>query len=609
MGKHLCTVFLLICLGSAVPVHGQLDTTRLLSLSNADLFASKADIPPKYILPIFEQRLAAAEARNDRLAQLELSRYLARTQYVLGRSDRVAALHQRIDSLEKLVDSPVFDQGFGMHRVAFAIASKQPQEALQLLEDLWPKVASSDDALLALNWHAKSAKAYITIDDWAEALKHLLAAEELNNSLNNPAATAMLTVLRGDLYWEQRKPEQALSYYEDAATRYEALSYWEMLLPLYTNIVSLAVSLKEENKLLKYSNRLSELQSQYGSTIGYYTAEENSIFHLIQLGQYDKARIQAEKTLRLADSLNRDPAHANYLLGLCYRGMNRYDLAAPYIEKAFELGLKKRHFGQCTFYAHAMYQTYYWKDNFEPALQWHQTYVQYRDSVYDERKAKEIAVLEANFEALEQTRKVELLEAQAAVETQKQQRLWISLLLLAVIAAVTLYAQHQRTQGRRLAQQARYEKLELEQEQLQQTLEHKQRELASQVLHMQQKNAVLQQLKDGLLPIQADQQHPKMASLLRLIDQHLGSNKEWDLFLQAFRSIHSSFLEKLQALSADLTSGELRLASLLRMNLSSKEIANLLNITDEGVKKARYRLRKKIGLDSQINLQDFMLGL
>jgi DNA-binding CsgD family transcriptional regulator len=609
MGKHLCTFSLLISLGLAVSMQGQLDTAQLQALTNADLFASKARISPQYILPIFEQRLATAEAQDDQLLQLKLSRYLARTQHVLGLSDRVAALHQRIDSLEQLVEPPLFDQGYAMHRVAFALASKQPQEALRMLEKLWPKVESSDDALWALNWHAKTAKAYITMDDWAESLKHLLAAEELNNSLKDMTAMALLTALRGDLHWEQREPEKALSYYENAAARYEALSNWEMLLPLYTNIISLAVNLQEESKLLKYSNRLSKLQSQYGSKIGYYTAEENSVFYLIQLGKYEKARLQAEKTLRLADSLDRDPAHANYLLGLCYRGMNRYDLAAPYIEKAFNLGLKKRHFGQCTFYAHAMYQTYYWKDKFEPALQWHQTYVQYRDSVYDERKAKEIAVLEAKFEALEQTRKVELLEVQAAIEKQKQQRLWIGLLLLAIIAAVTVYAQYQRAQRRRLEQQARYEKLELEQQQLRQALEHKQRELASQVLHIQQKNAVLQQLKEGLMPTQTAQQPIKVAGLLRLIDQHLGSNEEWDLFLQTFRSIHSSFLEKLQSLSADLTSSELRLASLLRMNLSSKEIANLLNITDEGVKKARYRLRRKIELDSQVNLQDYILGL
>lgn len=608
MGRHLCIFILLISPGLAAPLLGQTDTARLQSLSNADLFASKVDIPPRHILPVFEQRLAEAGARGDQWAQLEVSRYLARTHYVLGQLGRVAVLHQRIDSLENQLGKPVFDQAYAMHRVAFALVSKQPQEALQLLDALWPEVEASGDTLWMLNWHAKRAKAYITMDDRAEALQHLLTAEQLSNSLKFPAATALLTALRGDLHWEQREPEQALAYYEDAAARYEALSNWEMLLPLYTNMSSLSVSLKEEAKLLKYSKRLSDLQSRYGSAIGYYTAEENKIFYLVQLGKHVQARTQAEKVLELADSLQRDPAHATYLLGLCYRGMNRYDLAAPYIEKAFQLGLSKRHFGQCTFYAHAMYQTYYWKDQFEPALQWHQTYVQYRDSVYDERKAKEVAVLEARLETLEQARKVELLEAQSAVGAQKRQRLWISLLLLAVIAAVTVYAQSQRAQRHRLAQQARYEKLEMEQQQLQQELAYKQRELAAHILHMQKKNAVLQELKVGLEPL-AQRDLPRLPAMLRLINQNIGSNEEWDTFLRTFRTLHASFMDNLQTLSGELTASEVRLASLLRMNLSSKEIGRLLNITDEGVKKARYRLRKKLGLDSGTNIRAFVLGL
>jgi DNA-binding CsgD family transcriptional regulator len=48
---------------------------------------------------------------------------------------------------------------------------------------------------------------------------------------------------------------------------------------------------------------------------------------------------------------------------------------------------------------------------------------------------------------------------------------------------------------------------------------------------------------------------------------------------------------------------------MMKMNISSKEIAALLNISDPGVKKARYRLRKKLGVDSDVNIQEFLLGM
>jgi DNA-binding CsgD family transcriptional regulator len=59
----------------------------------------------------------------------------------------------------------------------------------------------------------------------------------------------------------------------------------------------------------------------------------------------------------------------------------------------------------------------------------------------------------------------------------------------------------------------------------------------------------------------------------------------------------------------DITANELRLLALLKMNLSSKEIANILNISQEGIKKARYRLRKKLNIATEDSLQDLVLSL
>jgi DNA-binding CsgD family transcriptional regulator len=576
--------------------------------SHEALYGSMDSVPPRQVLPVLEARFANAKASGDGKEQLALSRYLARTHYLLGQSREVGEWHEVVDSLARVLGDTAFDRGYEMHRIAYVQAMGQPQQSLALLNGIRARVQASGDTLWQIRWQAGTAKAYITMDDWAKSMQHLVAAEQLNSSIKNPTMRALLTTLRGDLYWEQRKPPEAMQQYQSAAALYEAQNDWQMLLPIYTNLVSIAVDLKQEQRALDYTDRLTGLQQQFGSTIGYYTAQENSIYNLIQLENFEAAVRQARRTIRLADSLQRDPAHATYLLGISYRGLNRYDLAAPEIERAFEMGLQKRHFGQCTFYAHALYQTYYWKDQYEPALQWHQAYVQYRDSVYSERKAKEFAVLEARYESLQQQRKVEQLEAQAALDAEKRRQLWLGLLLLAAMAAVTVYAQRQRAKRQSLAQQARYQKLEQEQQQLQQELAYKQRELAAHLLHMQKKNAVLHELKEGLKPFK---QHrlPRLPSLLRLIDQNIGSNEEWDTFLHTFHSLHTSFMDKLQALSSELTANEIRLASLLRMNLSSKEIASLLNITNEGVKKARYRLRKKLALDSGTNIQEFLLGL
>ncbi|MEM6380497.1 MAG: LuxR C-terminal-related transcriptional regulator, partial [Bacteroidota bacterium] len=96
--------------------------------------------------------------------------------------------------------------------------------------------------------------------------------------------------------------------------------------------------------------------------------------------------------------------------------------------------------------------------------------------------------------------------------------------------------------------------------------------------------------------------------LNRTIQSNLQSDDDWKQFLSTFEKVHPDFLKQLRQTAQALSPAEQRLACLFRMNLSSKEIATLLNISDEGVKKARYRLRKKLNLSSDVNLQEYLIN-
>jgi DNA-binding CsgD family transcriptional regulator len=80
-------------------------------------------------------------------------------------------------------------------------------------------------------------------------------------------------------------------------------------------------------------------------------------------------------------------------------------------------------------------------------------------------------------------------------------------------------------------------------------------------------------------------------------------------FFSNFEKIYPSFVSSMQRMIPEITSNEVRLSILLRINLSSKEIAHLLSITQESVNKARYRLRKKIGLTTSDDIYTFLLNL
>ena len=94
-----------------------------------------------------------------------------------------------------------------------------------------------------------------------------------------------------------------------------------------------------------------------------------------------------------------------------------------------------------------------------------------------------------------------------------------------------------------------------------------------------------------------------------LMEEALDDKEDWLLFDAYFKNAHQHFLERLNQKYPALTPGDLRICCLLRMNLSTKEIASLLNIGVRSVELRRYRLRKRLGLEGETNLVEFLLKL
>jgi len=602
--RYFAFALSMICM---IPTMAQPDT-MYLSLSNKEI-NNNSEIRLADALTIFKDRYAQALKTGDTESQLEHARYVVDVLYRSGEPKDLPHWHNIIDSLRQGLKIEGYDPEYGIHLISYYHSQKNFNKVKNLLSALREPVFSSGDTSLMIRYLIKRVRAFNSNDDQAEALKDLLKAEQLNEAYGDPLLSAHLLISRGDIYWEQRNNQKSLEKYIEAVPVLEKEHNTQNLLPLYRNIITQAIMLKEKELALDYSDRLSQLQKSTGSEIGYFTGEENKIFFLIQLEEYTEAVRQAERTIALADSTGRDAAHATYLMGVAYRGLDKFDKAEALIEHAFDLGKNIGHTGNCSFYAHALYQTYYWKEKYAPALKWYKTHITYRDSVYNEEKAKEIAVYESRLEALEQKRQVEFLEAKVALDRQKKKWLWTIILLGGTLGLIFAYAQRQRALREKIRQQALLDKQSLENEKLKQQLEFKQREITTQVLHMSQMNSLLSEVTDKVSALKSEENKTLVNRLLRNINQSLQNTNNWDKFYMSFKSIHSSFLESLKKLGGELSANDIRLASLMKMNLSSKEIATLLNVSDAGIKKARYRLRKKLGIESDVSLQDYLVQL
>ncbi|MEO9484402.1 MAG: hypothetical protein ABJG47_13180 [Ekhidna sp.] len=99
----------------------------------------------------------------------------------------------------------------------------------------------------------------------------------------------------------------------------------------------------------------------------------------------------------------------------------------------------------------------------------------------------------------------------------------------------------------------------------------------------------------------------QLTHINRIIDKTFRVDEEWEAFNVTFDQMHDGFFRKLRKYYPSISNSELRLCALLRLNKNLKEAAELLGISPDSVKTARYRLRKKLGLKTEDNLIDFLL--
>ena len=153
--------------------------------------------------------------------------------------------------------------------------------------------------------------------------------------------------------------------------------------------------------------------------------------------------------------------------------------------------------------------------------------------------------------------------------------------------------------------------IELEKEQLEADLRFKSKELSGVVMTNIAHQEFLNSLKEEIQQQKLSGQYTRknLDKLLVLINQSIVSDEEnWNMFQANFDRIHENFFRNLKQQYPDLTAGDLRFCALLRLNMPTKEIAKLLNISVRGVDAARYRLRKKFNLSQEDSLTDFMIN-
>ena len=167
---------------------------------------------------------------------------------------------------------------------------------------------------------------------------------------------------------------------------------------------------------------------------------------------------------------------------------------------------------------------------------------------------------------------------------------------------------------KRLEIEREKEIMRLKSEQLESDLVHKSQELSNVMLSFVSKNEMLTDIKNDLYKISAiipeneiqSSIKRRLFALSNKINSNMQHDEDWKKFEKNFDYVHNGFIHKLTECFPELTFSERRMCIYLKVDLASKEIASLLNLSPRSVETVRYRLRKKFGLDREDNLRDFL---
>ena len=146
-------------------------------------------------------------------------------------------------------------------------------------------------------------------------------------------------------------------------------------------------------------------------------------------------------------------------------------------------------------------------------------------------------------------------------------------------------------------------------------VEEQPQELANMMASVAGKNEILNELKKDVADIAASERplsptlKKSLADINSKIDSNISSDNIFSKFEEQFNLLHNNFIKNLKSRYPDLSRNELMLCAYTLMDMSTKEIAQLLNISVRGVETMRYRLKKKIIDDKNVDFTEFLKGM
>ncbi len=417
-----------------------------------------------------------------------------------------------------------------------------------------------------------------------QARQHYDKALAIYQQTGNRAGRAETLGKIGQLYEKQQRYDSAFYLQRQALADYQSVAHQPGIAKIYENLGSIYEDLEQYDSAFVNYNKALLINKKNGDEIAQIEILNNLGDVLRKTGRYRQGLAYSWQALALAQQ----------------KGI-RYQLTGAYNDLAKGYNLLNRN---------------------DSAYYYLNLSRKYQTDIYSDEANKQMALLQTLYDLEKKDNEIESL-----THEQERARLItgaVVLIVLLVVVVGGLVISRQRLklkneQALRSQNEARNQLMllelknkKLEEESLKQELEIKAKELTSHTLHLIGKNQFLDGLRGTMESMVKDEkrdQKKQLKQLIEQIQQNITHDDHWDEFRTIFDQVHQSFLTRLQQQYDHLTTNDIRLVALIRMNLDSRDVATLLGVSTDSLRVMRYRLRKKLNLPQGDSLSAYIQSI
>ncbi|TSE03469.1 hypothetical protein FOF46_29200 [Aquimarina algiphila] len=464
--------------------------------------------------------------------------------------------------------------------------------------------------------------------NYKEALRYLLISKKKHKKNNNYKGVASTTLHIGLIYADLKEYNEALREYNKAIHLFTDLKLTNDVATTFTKIATILIEQNKHIEALEYLNNALEIHTKSNFTYG--IAEIHNRLTLLHLNKnnLDKASYHIHESIRLSKEIGDTYGLTSsmILLGKTLRLKGNLKEA----EHNLKMGLQSSKENNLKKQELASYQELKKLKTImnqpEQALLFYNNYVKLKDTLFNYKKSKEIAFLEFK-NKLEQTNtKISILEQEHGKKKIINYTLFTSILLISISAYIILSVYRKRSEkeiefaikeqdilkSQNSLAQKFIQNEKLKQKELEEQLEFKNKQLTSYTFNFQQKNEIINKIQNivkHLDQVSSLEEKKLIQELKKLAEENLSIDKNWENFRNYFEEAKIGFHAKLKLKHENLKANDLKICSLIRLNLNIKETASILGISPGSLKTARYRLRKKLELNPKQEIIDYLISL